>query len=190
MKASSPTAGVRHARPRPVTLVFGGKKGNRGYRGERGRACWHPWTGKGERLENGSNYAAKTVQGLFSSPEAECHSLACIHSPQVFPFPFFPPSKPIWMRSGAGRDSPHSVPPPKWCVGDVWETRSWHRPKLCQEACWWGTAQAAGCSGPALFAGTNTAKLFIDQECGSTIQSQCLVMPGLLGTARRTTRAE
>lgn len=87
MKASSPTAGVRHARPRPVTLVFGAKKGNGGYRGERGRACWHPWTGNGERLENGSNYTAKTVQGLFSSPEAECHSLACIHSPQAFPFP-------------------------------------------------------------------------------------------------------
>lgn len=48
MKASSPTAGVRHARPRPVTLAFGAKKGNRGYRGEQGRVCWHPWTGNGE----------------------------------------------------------------------------------------------------------------------------------------------
>lgn len=38
----------------------------------------------------------------------------------------------------------------------------------------------AGCSGPALFTGRNTAKLFVDQEGGSTTQIQHLVMPGVL----------
>lgn len=187
MKVSSPAAGVRHARPRPGTLAFGAKKGNRGYRGEQGRACWHPWTGNGERLENGSNYAAKTAQDLFFSPEAECYRLACIHSPQVFPFLLFPPSKPIWIWSDAGRDSLQPVPSPKWCVGNVWETRSWHKPKLCQGVYWWGTA---GCSGPVLFTGRNTAKLFVDLE--RRIYNTKLILGDAWGaqTARRTTRAE
>lgn len=112
IKASSPAARLRHAGPRPMTTVFG-MEGT-----EESRESLHiPWTDNGERPVNDSSYGAGTAQGLFSRPEAECHSF---HPPLLFPFSVFPPSNTICMWSDAGRDSSQLVPSLKCCVGAVW----------------------------------------------------------------------
>lgn len=167
IKASSPAAGLRHAGPRPMTTVFG-MEGT-----EESRESLHiPWTDNGERPVNDSSYGAGTAQGLFSRPEAECHSF---HSPLLFPFPVFPPSNTICMWSDAGRDSSQLVPSLKCCVGAVWG-QGVGSARSTPGRLWVGRSAGSWVLWPC----RNTAKMFMGSDRGARIHCQCLVMPGEL----------
>lgn len=147
IKASSPAAGLRHAGPRPMTSVFGPKKGNGGYRGEQGELAYildWKWGKSRKWLQLWSwNSTGSVLQAWGRVSQPGSHPLT-----SIFSLPSLSTLKPNMhvVRCWWGQFLACAIPKMVcgWPLGDKELAQARSTP-VCQ----WAGAQAAGCSDPA-----------------------------------------